>query len=230
MKNFAFFEYENEVSWVEALVKAWQRLGKLSLQSRGFFAVALAGGKTPQPFYEALAKLEWDWDRTHLFFGDERNVPSDHAESNFFMVKQALLDHISIPKAQVHRWQTELGLRPAAEAYEQELKHFLGDPPHLDLALLGVGTDGHTASLFPDTDALLEGQRLAVANEVKALNTTRFTLTCPILNTAREAWFLVYGEEKRAVLEKLCDLESRYPASKVRPLNAKYFYTYYTKI
>ena len=229
MKNFAFFDYENEVTWIDALVKAWQRLGKLSLQNRGFFSVALAGGKTPQPFYEALTKMEWDWNNTHLFFGDERNVPPDHPESNYLMVKKALLDRISIPKTHVHRWCTELGLEAAAEAYEKELKCYLGESPHLDLAILGVGTDGHTASIFPDTEAVFEGRRLAMANRVKALDTTRFTLTYPILNTSREAWFLVYGEEKKAILDKLRDLESHYPVSKIRPVNAKFFYTYYSK-
>lgn len=224
MKNVAFFEYNNEEAWLESLVKAWRRLGKISIDNRGFFAVALAGGSTPKSFYQALAKEDWNWEATRLFLGDERYVSAEDSQSNFLMLKQNLLEFLTQGQPQVFRWRTELRPEAAAEEYELQLKRNLGEPPSFDLALLGLGEDGHTASLFPDTGALREMGHFAVVNEVATLPTLRLTLTYPILNTAREAWFLVKGKEKQSILDALRDLEAPYPAAKIRPQNSKYYY------
>ncbi|MBX7158096.1 MAG: 6-phosphogluconolactonase [Verrucomicrobiae bacterium] len=224
MKNVAFFEYDNEPAWIDNLLKAWKRLGNIAIQNRGFFAVALAGGSTPKSFYQALAKEEWNWGATRLFIGDERYVPPDDSQSNFLMIKQNLLDVLHGASSSIYRWRTELRPEAAAEEYEMQLKRNLGDPPSFDLVLLGLGADGHTASLFPGSSALREAGRFAAVNEVKNLKTLRLTLTYPILNTAREAWFLIRGEEKREILDALRDLEASYPAARIRPQNSKYYY------
>jgi 6-phosphogluconolactonase len=203
-------------------------------QSKGRFTVALSGGSTPRSLYSLLAtdatwRAQVPWDRVHLFWGDERHVPPEHADSNYRMTHEALLSKISIPPANVHRIKSEHPeASRAANEYEQTLREFFqlkgGEFPRFDLALLGLGPDGHTASLFPGTEALREQQRLVVANWVEKLNTYRITLTPPVLNRAASVIFLVSGEEKaetlRAVLEDEAQPE-RLPAQLIRPVNGR---------
>jgi len=184
-------------------------LARARAAESGRFAVVLAGGSTPRNLYSLLATAAYrervPWAATHLFFGDERCVPPDHPESNFRMVKEALLDHVPIPGGQVHRMQGE-DPQPerAAGAYEDELRHFFvtaGDlPPRFDLGLLGLGADGHTASLFPGSPALDEGWRLVVPAAVEGLVARRLTLTLPVLNAAARVVFLVAGSAKARAL------------------------------
>ena len=183
----------------------------------------LAGGSTPKAAYEILARdfaEEIDWGRTHVFFGDERTVPPDHEDSNYRMARLALIDHV--PVGSVHRMRGELPPDEAAASYEGELKAFFGDedPPRFDLILLGLGEDGHTASLFPETSALEVADRLVVANPVLELDTTRVTLTAPVLNAARAVRFLVAGGGKAEALKEVLegDADPRaYPARLVQP-------------
>ena len=183
----------------------------------------LAGGSTPKAAYEILARdfaEEIDWGRTHVFFGDERTVPPDHEDSNYRMARLALIDHV--PVGSVHRMRGELPPDEAAASYEGELKAFFGDedPPRFDLILLGLGEDGHTASLFPETSALEVADRLVVANPVLKLDTTRITLTAPVLNAARAVRFLVAGGGKAEALKEVLegDADPRaYPARLVQP-------------
>ena len=183
----------------------------------------LAGGSTPKATYEILARDyadRIDWSNVHVFFGDERTVPPDHEDSNYRMAREALLDHV--PVGSVHRMQGELPPGEAAEAYEQDLRNFFGaeEVPRFDLILLGTGPDGHTASLFPETSALEVHDRWVVANPVLKLDTTRITLTVPVINAARAVYFLVAGEGKaRPVAEILeGDPDPReYPASLIQP-------------
>jgi 6-phosphogluconolactonase len=183
-----------------------------AVAERGRFAIALAGGTTPRRLYELLAdpgapfRARVPWDRTHVFFGDERHVPPDHPESNYGMAREALLAHV--PAASVHRMRGEdPDADRAARAYESDLASFFGadaggPPPPLDLVLLGLGPDGHTASLFPGSDALRERRRWVVAPLVERLRARRITLTLPVLERAREVLFVVAGEEKAGALAR----------------------------
>ncbi len=193
-----------------------------AIAERGRFAIALAGGSTPKATYEALARdhaADVDWPNVHAFFGDERTVPPDHEDSNYRMAREALLDRV--PVGSVHRMRGELPPDEAAVSYERELEGFFGGtPPVLDFVMLGIGEDGHTASLFPETPALGVTDRLAVANPVAKLDTTRLTLTAPVLNAAREVLFLVAGAGKAEALAEILDGEAdprAYPAKLVRP-------------
>jgi 6-phosphogluconolactonase len=166
------------------------------------FRVALAGGSTPRALYHELVVTPGpiDWRRTDVFFGDERSVPPDDTASNYRMAREALLDPAAVPPANVRRMRGEAAdLDQAARAYEAELTAGAG-APWLDLALLGLGADGHTASLFPATSALGEQQRLCVAVDVPQLATRRLTLTYPVFEQARGVIFLVAGRDKAEAL------------------------------
>jgi 6-phosphogluconolactonase len=159
--------------------------------------VALAGGSTPKATYEQVAGMGVDWSSTGFWFGDDRAVPPDHEHSNYRMAREALLDHVE-PGA-VHRIEGELGHEEAADEYERELREAFGDDvPALDLILLGLGPDAHTASLFPTDAALGERERWAVGVETPGMAplVPRVTLTLPVLNAGREVVFLVAGEDK----------------------------------
>ncbi len=167
--------------------------------------VALSGGSTPRALFSLLASDEFagrvDWRTIDIFWGDERTVPPDHADSNYRMANETLLSHVPIPESNVHRMPCELDPDEAARLYEAELAAVFGSatashPPQFDLILLGIGGDGHTASLFPGTDALSIRDRLVVANPVPQQQTTRLSLTVPVLLAAREVLFLVSGADK----------------------------------
>jgi 6-phosphogluconolactonase len=228
---------------VEALGQAAaQRLteyGKECVSRHARFTVALSGGHTPEVLYRLLAippaREEIDWVKTYLFFGDERCVPPDHADSNYRMVRETLLDKVSLPFANLFRMEGENpDPAAAAEAYSQQLQEFFqleggGGPspenfPVFDLVLLGMGPDGHTASLFPGTAALQERGRPVTANYVPKLNTNRLTLTAPTINRAKQIWFLVVGEDKAKVLKLV--LEGQYqpqtlPSQLIQPQGGK---------
>lgn len=206
---------------IERRVHDRLRMGRL-------FTLTLAGGSTPRPTYELLAgepyRERLPWARIHLFWGDERPVPPNHEDSNFGLAWQSLITKVRIPPGNVHRLRGELDPDEAAEEYERELRGFFeltpADMPRFDLVLLGMGEDGHTASLFPASTALEERERLVVAPRVEAQETKRLTLTCPVLNNAACIVFIVTGENKadtlRAVLEDRDD-PPRYPAQLIRP-------------
>jgi len=194
-----------------------------AIEERGRFAVVLAGGSTPETLYGILARDyadRIDWSNVYVFFGDERSVPPHHEDSNLKMASEALLDHV--PVGNVHRIRGELPPDEAAEAYEEDLRKFFQteDVPRFDLILLGIGADGHTASLFPRTPALEVQDRWVVANPVPRLDTTRITLTVPVINAARAVIFLVEGEDKAETVRKILegDADPRaYPAKLVQP-------------
>ena len=194
-----------------------------SIQEKERFAVALAGGSTPKALYDLLAtgyQDALDWSKVHVFFGDERAVPSDHKDSNYRMARETLLEHIRV--GSVHRIQCELPPDEAASAYEEELREFFGaeELPRFDLILLGIGGDGHTASLFPETSALEVRDRWLVANPVLKLDTIRITLTVPVINAARSVVFLVAGEDKAGALKEILEGDAdprEYPARLIQP-------------
>jgi 6-phosphogluconolactonase len=213
-----------------AAAQVWERASRSAVDARGRFAVALAGGSTPRELYEALGsdpalRDGLPWSRTHLFWGDERHVPPDDPESNYRMVREALLSRAPIPDTNVHRIPAELtDAEEVAEAYERTLRKFFGlDPTGIacfDLVILGMGADGHTASLFPGGRAMLERNRLVVAEHVASLGDWRITLTPPVFDAAARVVFLVSGETKAATLALVLSPEGvarKLPAALVRP-------------
>jgi 6-phosphogluconolactonase len=206
------------------------RCARSALAARGRFSVALAGGSTPRRSYERLGEAplrgQVDWDGVDFFWSDERAVPPDHRDSNYRMACEALLDRLAIDARRLHRMQGERAdLDAAARDYEAELARAFGvapsdEPPALDLVFLGLGGDGHTASLFPHTAALRETTRWAVANHVPRLGARRLTLTAPILNRAARVVFLVAGAEKADILAEVLEGPAdpeRLPSQLIRP-------------
>ncbi|MSP37269.1 MAG: 6-phosphogluconolactonase [Deltaproteobacteria bacterium] len=205
-------------------------LAAAAIAARRQFNVALSGGSTPKVLYSLLATDEFSkrlaWRQIHLFFGDERCVAPDHAESNFRMVQESLLSKIDIPSGNVHRMSGEKAPPVAAVEYEAELRrHFhLADDaaPRFDLILLGLGEDGHTASLFPGSSALNETRRLVATTYVEKLKAYRLTLTFPVINNAAQINFLIAGASKAAVVKTILSAENNdYPAARVKPENGK---------
>ena len=195
-----------------------------STSTRGMFSVALAGGSTPRATYEILAGKSFaasiDWSQVHVFWGDERCVPPDHPDSNYNMVRQALLDRVPVPSENVHRIRGELPPERAAAEYRVEVESVLGQEPQFDLVLLGMGADGHTASLFPATPALEESTLPVVAIYIERLQAWRVTLTLPTINRARHVLFLVSGSPKAPMLTRVLAGE-RVPAALVQPADGE---------
>lgn len=211
-----------------AAAEEFVRIGKAAIAARGRFTVALSGGSTPKSLYSLLAAkyAAFDWARTFLFLGDERHVPPDHPDSNYRMVNEALLSKISIPAENVFRVKTEdRDADAAALEYENELRRFFalqsGEFPRFNLILLGLGPDGHTASLFPGSDGLKEQSRLVIANWVEKFNTHRITFTFPVLNHAREVMFLASGSDKADMVQEVLEGQNTppYPSQQVQPID-----------
>ncbi len=206
------------------------RLARDAIVARGRFSIVLSGGTTPRRLFELLAEPPFrdqiDWSQVEIFWGDERAVPPNHPDSNYGMAKTALLDKVQIPSAHIHRMMAERDDRDAAaDDYQAELARAFGvspdgPPPRLDLVLLGLGADAHTASLFPHSPALAETARWVVPNASPAYETPRLTLTPAIINQAAAIVFMVVGKDKAVptaeVLEGPRDPE-RYPAQLIHP-------------
>lgn len=198
----------------------------LAAAAGGGGQIALTGGSTPSLAYERAAVADVQWSRASLWWGDERCVPADDELSNYGMARKSLLDAIPGPAPEVHRMKGELGPREGADAYEAELHEVFGaGMPELDLVLLGIGPDGHCASLFPHQPAVEEDVRLAVGVEQAGLEpyVPRISLTLPVINAAREVVFLVTGEEKAAAVARAFDAEPGpdAPASLVTPTSGR---------
>jgi 6-phosphogluconolactonase len=226
------------VSDPEALSRAVARefveLCRHAVDAQGRFILALAGGATPRRVYELLADQEYrrqvDWRRVEFFWGDERAVPPEHPDSNYGMAQAACLGKLNLRLEQVHRIQAEqLDRDGAARDYEREIARVVGGspesaPPAFDLILLGMGADGHTASLFPYTEALREERRHVVRNYVPKLQAERITLTFPIINRAREIRVIVTGAEKAAVLRDVLEGPrdpERLPSQRLAPVTGR---------
>lgn len=184
-----------------------------AIERRGWCHVALSGGSTPRALFELLATAEFArqvlWDRVHVWWSDERDVLHEHVDSNFRMASESLLSHVPIPSSNVHPVHTELGAAAAAAEYEREMREAFEMPldaagwPVFDLILLGMGEDGHTASLFPGAAALEPGDRLVLADHVAKLNADRVTFTAPLINAADTVIFLVAGAGKAQMLRRV---------------------------
>lgn len=223
IKIFDSIEELNEFALAEIV-----RIGSAAIQKRGVFTLALSGGSTPKKLYALLAKdNQLNWHQTHFFFGDERHVSPDSEESNFRTANETLFSKIDVPPQNIHRFYTEEeNARVVAEKMENDLREFFklekGEFPRFDLILLGMGADGHTASLFPETSALNETKRLVVENYVEKFKTYRLTFTVPAINHARNIIFLVAGEDKTEAVREVLKGErntEKFPSQLIQPAN-----------
>jgi 6-phosphogluconolactonase len=219
----------------EALAQAtagWLR--EKAMASGGQFAICCSGGSTPRRLYELLAQpriaTAFPWSRVHWFWGDERFVPHTHPDSNYGMTRAALLSHVPIPTGNIHPVPTE-GLTPeqAANAYEKTLRAYYGAEtldsarPLFDVVLLGIGEDGHTASLFPGHPALKE-KRCWVVAVLGAKSETRITLTYPALDSSHDVVFLAAGDQKKSVVQRAKAGDHALPASRIEPIGALHWF------
>jgi 6-phosphogluconolactonase len=217
-----------------AAADAFASAAASAAKARGIARIAISGGTTPKAMFAVLADRSQPyfervpWEKLHLFWVDERTVPPDHKDSNYGMTKAAMLDRVRLRPEQVHRIEGELEPEVAASRYEADIRTSFrlegAESPTFDLVLLGMGDDGHTASLFPHTEALNELGRIAVANRVEKLNTWRITLTWPVINQAREVVFLIEGAGKREILRDVLlggyDPDTK-PSQLIRPASGK---------
>ncbi len=226
------FVFEDIGKMADFVVSKWRDISSQAIRSRGFFSVALSGGKTPIEAYRRLAGEGGKgilWHKTHVFFADERFVSSTDADSNYRMIKETLLDGAGVPLGNIHPVPTELSDPvSAAERYERDINLFFrlpaGGIPEFDLVMLGIGTDGHTASLFPASGVLDEKKRIASA-VIGRGNHDRITLTLPVINNAKNVIFLVMGREKAEVLRDVLDKrDPSLPASLVAPESGSLLY------
>jgi 6-phosphogluconolactonase len=229
--------YPDAESISRAAAEEFVRLACAAIAARGRFTVALSGGSTPRRMHQLLASPPYrdqvDWQRVEFFWGDERTVPLDHADSNYRMARETLLDAIQPPAEHVHRLPAERPDRDAAaQDYQREIARIFGVPPDglppsFDLIFLGMGPDGHTASLFPHTAALNETVRWVVANHVPQKQTYRLTMTYPILNRAAVVCFLVAGAAKAERLAEVLEGPSKpmdLPSQQIKPVSGQLFW------
>ena len=222
-KTVSIFDDENQM--LKYLIERWEDISHKGIERRGYFTVGLSGGKTPIAFYQKLA--EWEnksfWKRTHVFLVDERFVSFEDEDSNYRMLRETLLGKIPIPQENIHPITTgKVSLEGSGMEYEKDLKSFFklskGQFPNFDLILLGIGEDGHTASLFPGSNALNERHRLTAAVVLDEKRHDRITLTLPVINHAEHVIFFVIGANKAPVLKKIIVGDDQsLPASLVRP-------------
>lgn len=218
---------------VNFATEKWLEILDCALKERPYFTVALPGGTTPAPLYRKIASLaeRYPWERTHVFQVDERFVPFDHEDSNYRMIREILLDRVPLPAANVHPVAVGAGsVQEAAEAYDREIRNFFTASgreeaalPSFDLIFLGVGKDGHTASLFPGSPVLGETRRVAapVVLDDPGMH-DRVTLTLPVLNQAKNLIFLLTGREKASILGRIVNgKDLTLPASMVSPEGGK---------
>lgn len=214
----------------EAVARAAARriveLASEGIAARGTFSIALSGGSTPKAIFELLADDEFRtqvaWQNVHVFFGDERTVPPDHADSNYRMASEAMLSRVPLPEKNIHRIDGVGDAAANASDYESDMRFLFGNStwPRLDLVMLGMGDDGHTASLFPETTALEEKRLWVAANWVEKFGTWRITLTAPAINAARNVLFLITGAGKADRLLEVLKGErdtSRLPSQLIAP-------------
>jgi 6-phosphogluconolactonase len=223
--------YPDQAALSRAAAERIVQLAAGLIATQGQFSISLSGGSTPRLLFELLATGEFssrlDWAKVHVFWGDERTVPPDHVDSNYRMARETLLDHVDLPERNINRIQGEIKPEQAAAEYEQVLRVFFGQDarwPRFDLLLLGMGNDGHTASLFPHTDALYEKTRWVRANYVPKLEDWRITLTVPAINAAAQVWFLVAGEGKARTLRSVLHGSHQpmtFPAQMIQPDNGE---------
>lgn len=224
--------FDNMERIADYLIDQWTRLSYNAIEEKGYFSVALSGGTTPLTLYRKLSERKsLPWNRTHVFMVDERFVPYDSEENNYHMINMALLCHVVVPANNIHFISTtENTPEDSARRYEDDLISYSKKTksllPSLDMVLLGIGDDGHTASLFPGATALAEVNHLAVAvTAPDAPVHERITLTYPVINNAGNIFFLATGDSKAKIIKKIIENQnSQLPAALVRPENGNLFY------
>ena len=229
MNNKKIIIFKTIDDMADFVIDQWKTISEKAIKNKKLFCVALSGGKTPVFLYKKLShKKTLPWGKTHIFIVDERFVPYENEKNNFHMIHDALLTHVSIPEENVHAIETEEHTpQAAAEKYEMDLLSFFKnntEPPQFDLILLGIGEDGHTASLFQGTQAVKEKKRLAVAPFDKTKN-ERITITLPVINNAENVMFLVTGGNKAKIAKEVIDGKNNLlPAAMVEPENGRLFF------
>jgi 6-phosphogluconolactonase len=220
--------FDDATKVAQAAATSFIGFGRSAIAERGRFTVALAGGSTPKRVYELLESEGYadqlEWPKAHIFFGDERCVPPDDAESNYRMANEALLSRVPLPLKNIHRMNGLGDALSNARLYEDEMRTYFNDGawPRLDLVLLGMGDDGHTASLFPNTKVLDERDAWVSGLWVEKLGSYRITLTAPAINHAAHIIFLVTGESKAGRLAEVLKGKhdpARLPAQLIKPLD-----------
>ncbi len=214
------------------VVEKWKEISRIAIKRKGRFDAALSGGTTPVTLYQKLADIgkALQWDKTHIFIVDERFVPFNDDKSNYKMILSTLLDAVEIPKENIHPISTsEDSPRAAALTYEQEMiSHFdllQNNYPEFDLILLGIGEDGHTASLFPNSPALNETEHLtASVSPGDPAKKERITITFPVINNSKNVFFLVSGTNKAKVINKISGNDRSLPATNISPAKGTLFF------
>lgn len=214
--------FSNKEKFYETALNFIVDLMNETLKRKNTFTLVLAGGRTPVPLYDRLSKCELPWDRIHLFWGDERFLPQNEAGNNFRVAYEVFISKIKIPSENIHRIKTEFSsAEVCALNYENELLKFFGTVPEFDLTLLGMGEDGHTASIFPKSPIIKESKRLVVPTPPHGdPKVPRITLTLKAINNSKNIIFLISGENKRKIFERIIknseEYSQEYPASLVK--------------
>ena len=222
--------FENTFTLADHLLKMWINIAQQSVEQSNRFTAALSGGRSPMEFYCKLSNYkDFDlWARTHLFLGDERFVPHDDNNSNFKMIKQNLLDYVHIPPENIHSIATDLkNVELAADQYKNELVQFFEfkeGAPCFDLILLGIGGDGHTASLFADDEQVDDAEQLVLPVSLPHLKEERISLALPVINNAKNVIVLVLGAQKADIMKEIIKGKSDIPVSKVELTNGQLTY------
>lgn len=219
--------FDNTDKILTALADFIVTQSEAAVRTRGRFSLVLSGGSSPKKLYELLASDRYrqkiDWTKAYFFFGDERNVPATHSDSNFLMAKKAMFDTLAIPESQIFRMKTELAPAAAAADYEAKLRDFFnGTEIAFDVVLLGLGDDAHTASLFPGTPVLHEREKMVASCFIPKVNMERITLTAPCINQAHVVVFLVFGASKAEAVKQILNGErniDQYPAQLIHPVS-----------
>jgi 6-phosphogluconolactonase len=213
--------FNQQAEIADFLFQQWQAASQLAVQERRPFTAALSGGRTPAPFLELLARQgrHLPWDKTHIFQVDERFVPLDHPDSNYRLLQETLLSQVDVPQDQIHIVPRDQSPVESARDYQAQMRRFFANQkPRLDCVLLGLGDDGHTASLFPGEVALQEQEAWVVAVHYAPVRHARISMTFPVLNAARKIIFLVAGEGKADIAQKVIRQRApQYPASHIQP-------------
>jgi 6-phosphogluconolactonase len=217
-------QFSDSAGFLKKLTEDFQKAVIAGISARGVAHVALSGGSTPKPFYLHLNQSGIVKSKITWWLGDERWVPSDHEQSNERMIRETLGKGIEDFSSRFQSWHLADEPQKAVGLFEEKLCHHLGVPPVFDVILLGIGGDGHTASLFPGTSALEEQKRFAVVNEVPQMKSTRLTLTYPTLNSAREAWFLVSGKDKEPMVTRLVNRDQSIPSARLNVKKQKLYW------
>ncbi len=226
-KEISTFKKFDDLS--DFAVKKWKSLSKEAIKKRGRFVVALSGGRTPVGFYKKLAASKAGlWDKTHIFLADERFVPESDPYSNLRTIKKNLINKVPIPAENIHLVEVGDSCEASASHYQKDIKDFFklkkGEFPSFDLVILGIGADGHTASLFP-SDSAIRKKSLAAAVSIGEVKCERITLTLPVINNAKNIIFMVTGDNKgRVVKNVLCAHSQKLPASLVETNKGNVFF------